>query len=197
MPCMQFRFKQLLNTLDLEDRILATSSCIAFFSVFLPWLSGQQGGSDEIVSYSGFEYFTGYIGATIALCTLIVFLATILPAAGVQFITRRKHREYIKVILGVLAVILTLAALSVLINATYEFSRLNIRFGIYSTFAGSIVCAFYAFWKQQEFIKNAPQEVFHHPEATIQTEHRRESFISPPPPPPPPPLKPEEYKNVR
>lgn len=195
---MQFRFKQLLNNLDLEDRILAISSFVAFTSVFLPWLSGQQGGSEEIVSFSGFEYFTGYIGTTVALCTFAVFLSTILPASGIQLPIKSRSRENLRVFLGVLAVILTLSSLSVLINATYEYSRLNIRFGIYSTFAGSIVCAFYAFWKQQEFIKNEPQEVFHHPEATIQAEPRRESYITPPPPPPPPaPLQPEEYRNMR
>lgn len=197
MPCMQFRFKQLLNNLDLEDRILATSSFVAFLSVFFPWLSGQQGGSEESISFSGFEYFTGYIGTTVSLCTLTVFLLTILPAAGVQFPLKSRTRENLRVLLGVLAIILTLSSLSVLISATYEFSRLNIRFGIYSTFAGSVVCAFYAFWKQQEFIKHEPQEVFHHPEVTLQQEQRRESYISPPPPPPPAPLQPEEYRNVR
>lgn len=197
MPSMQFRLKHFLHTLDLEDRILATSSFTAFLFVFFPWISGQQGGSEKIVSYSGFEYFTGYIGMTVAICTCFVFLSTTLPAMGSTFPIKNRKREYVRVALGAIAVLLTLAALSVLINATYEYSRLNIRFGIYGTFAGSIVCAFYACWKLQEFIKNEPQEVFHHPEVVLPQEQRRETIISPPPPPPPPPLQPEEYRNIR
>lgn len=193
---MQLRLKRILANLDLEDRILTTASMIAFISVFLPWMSGQSGIEEE-VSYSGVQFFTAYIGIAIALCSMGAFLITIVPATGGQLPLKRKQSETLRVALSLLASVLTLAALSVLINVTYDFTRLNIRFGIYGTFAGCIVSTFYAFWKLQEFRKNEPQELFHHPEETMQQEERREPFISPPPPPPPPPMQHEEYRANR
>lgn len=188
--------KRIFSGLDLEERILASASVFAFISVFFPWMSGQW-LSDDAVSYSGVQFFTAYIGIAIAICTLTVFILTVVPAAGGQLPLKRKQRETLRVSLSLLATVLTLAALSVLINVTYDYTRMDIRFGIYGTFAGSVVSAFYSFWKLQEFRKNEPQEVFHHPETPLPQEERRETFISPPPPPPPPPLQPEEYRNVR
>jgi hypothetical protein len=193
---MQQTFKRLLANLDLEDRILAAASLFAFVSVFLPWMSGQW-LSEEAVSYSGIHFFTSYIGMTVALCMLAVFVMTIVPAAGGQLPLKRRQRETLRSSLAILAAVLTLAALSVLINVTYDYTRMDIRFGIYATFAGSIVSAFYAFWKLQEFRKSEPHEVFHHPEEMVQQEDRRDPFDVPPPPPPPPPLAPEDYKAIR
>lgn len=193
---MPLYLKRLLTGLDLEDRILSVSSLFAFISVFLPWMSGQW-LSEEGVSYSGVEFFTSYIGIVIALCTLTVCILTIVPAAGWQLPLKRRQRETLRVSLAALSAVLTLAALSVLINVTYDYTRMDIRFGIYGTFAGSIVSAFYAFWKLQEFRKNEPHEVFHHPEAEVVQEERRDVFASPPPPPPPPPLQPEDYNAMR
>lgn len=188
-------FKRILSGLDLEDRILSAASLFAFISVFFPWMSGQW-LSDDAVSYSGVQFFTAYIGIAVALCALAVCAMTILPATGVQLPFKRRQREILRVTFALLATVLTLAALSVLINVTYDYTRMDIRFGIYGTFAGSIVSAFYAFWKLQEFRKSEPHELFHHPETPLSQEERRETFISPPPPPPPPPLEPEEYRAL-
>jgi len=191
---MQQRLKRLLSGLDLEDRILAISSFFAFVCVFFPWMSGRL--SDDAVSYSGVQFFTAYIGMIIAVCTLAVFLITVIPAAGWQLPLKRKQREMFRTSLGLLSAVLTLAALSVLVNVTYDYTLMDIRLGVYGTFAGSIVSAFYAFWKLQEFRKNEPQELFHHPEVQLAPEDRREPFATPPIPPPPPPLQPEEYRSV-
>jgi hypothetical protein len=131
------------------------------------------------------------------LCTLAVFIMTVVPAAGGQLPLKHRQRETLRSSLAILAAVLTLSALSVLINVTYDYARMDIRFGIYATFAGSIVSAFYAFWKLQEFRRSEIHEVFHHPEEIVQQEERRDPFAVPPPPPPPPPLEPEDYKAIR
>ena len=193
---MQSRLKRLLTVLDLEERILAGAAFVALVSVFLPWMSGQW-LSDESVSYSGVQFFTAYLGIVIALSNIVILFVTIAPALGGSPLLKRRQRETTRVSLAVLSSVLTLAALSVLINVTYDYTRMDIRFGIYATFAGCVVSAFYAFWKLQEFRKNEPQEHFRHPEESSLPEERREMFVSPPPPPPPPaPLEPEEFRDV-
>lgn len=190
---MSFRVQRVLPSLDLEERILAGASLIAFISVFLPWISGEW-LSDDTVSHSGFEFFTSYLGTAVALLHIAILLLTVVPAGGGSVRMKRKTREYMRLALAGQSSILTFAALSVLVNVTYDYTRMDIRFGIYLSFAGCVLSTFYAFWKLQEFRKNEPKESFHHPETPSVVEDVRENFEAPPPPPPPPPLNPEDYR---
>ncbi len=191
---MTSRIQRLLVTLDLEERILTCACLSAFVSVFFPWLSGQW-LSDEFASYSGVEFFTAWLGVLIALMYAGVLVLTIVPAAGGPVMMKRKHREIARVLLSGQATILTLAALSVLINVTYDYTRMDIRFGVYFAFAGGLVSTFYACWKFQEFRKGESHEAFRHPEDMQVVEERRETMTPPPPPPlPPEPSQPEDHR---
>jgi hypothetical protein len=190
---MAFRVQRLLSSLDLEDRILTTASAIGIVGVFCPWISGEW-LSDDPVSHSGFEFFTAYLGTCIALMLLGVLIITIIPAGGGPMLMKRKSREILRLVFSAQSALLTLASLTVLVNVTYEYTRMDIRFGIYITLAGTILGTFYSYWKLREYIRNAPQESFHHPEEPVAIEERREPISAPPPPPPPPPLSPEEHR---
>ncbi len=190
---MAFRIQRLFSSLDLEDRILTGASAIAFAGVFFPWISGEW-LSDDPVSHSGFEFFTAYLGTLVALMQLAIIILTVVPAAGGPVMMKRKPREILRLILAAQSAFLTLSALTVLVNVTYDYTRMDIRFGIYITLAGSILSTFYAFWKMREYLQNAPHESFHHPEEPVMNEERREHISPPPPPPPPPPLSPEEHR---
>ncbi|TSC60646.1 MAG: hypothetical protein Greene041662_197 [Candidatus Peregrinibacteria bacterium Greene0416_62] len=96
-----------------------------------------------------------------------------------------------------LSSILILTALSVLTKVTFEFSRMEIRFGIYVTLIGSLVSTLYAYLRFQEQRKSSVQELFHHPEDIEQVPERNESAPVPPPPPPPRAPEPEEHRLFR
>lgn len=184
----------MLSSMDLEERILNGASLFAFISVFMPWLSGEWLGED-FVSYSGFRFFTAAIGITFFLLHLVQLSISLSPMFGGPQLVRGHRKDVVRLCLTVQATILSLAALSVLTSITYDYTRMEIRFGIYCAFIGSLVSAFYSFWKMQEHNKAGVPEIFHHPdtvEAAPEPHPVHHSHI--PPPPPPPPLEPEEFK---
>lgn len=189
---MVSKMKRIWSTVDLEERILNGAALIALVSIFLPWLSGEWLGGDS-VTYTGFGFYTSFIGIVVFILMLLVVLITIVPLLGGPILIRRRYRESVRLYLASQISVLLLAALSVLTKVTYEFSRIEIRFGIYLTLIGSIIVSVYAFLRWQEERKTQAHGVFHHPEDPVAVNERPESFLTPPPPPPPPPLEPEEY----
>lgn len=191
---MQSRTRRSLAALDLEEKILNSAALFALVSVFLPWFSGEWLGED-FVSYNGFRFFTAFLGTAIFLLHAALLALTVVPLSGGPALVKKRHRETARLILAAQATILALAALSVLTIVTYDYTRMEIRFGIYCTFIGSLITTFYAFWRMQEQRRMESQEVFHHPEDREPHAERFEPAVpAPPPPPPPPPLKPEDHR---
>lgn len=191
---MQSRTRRALAALDLEERILNCASLFALVSVFFPWFSGEWLGEDY-VSYNGFRFFTAFLGTSVFLLHLALLSITVVPLFGGPSFVKRQSREIARLLLSSYATVLSLAALAVLTTVTYDYTRMEIRFGIYATFIGSLVTTFYAFWRLQEQRRLGSPEVFHHPEDHhAESAHTEPSIPAPPPPPPPPPLKPEDHR---
>lgn len=170
---------------------------VALFASFLPWLSGNWLGGDA-VSYNSFGFYTSYIGIAVFIMMLASLLITLVPLFGGPIILKRQQKEIVRLFLALLTTVLLLAALSVLMQVTYEFARMEIRFGIYIEIIASIVVLIYTFMRWQEFRHAGNPDQFHHPEAPVMHSERPESIIPPPPPPPPPPpLSPEEHRHLR
>lgn len=194
---MQIPAKRFLASLDIEEKILLVGSLLAAVSVFFPWLSGEWLG-EEYVSYSGFEFFTSFIGIIIFALHAGLLTIILVPLLKGPQLIRRKYRDIVRFILSSQATILSLAAISVLTKITYDYTRMNIRFGIYLTLVGSLISTFYAFWKFQEFRKSQHDQThFHHPEDFSQPVEEESEPINRTPPPPPPPLEPEEHNLHR
>lgn len=181
-----------LKALELEEQILNGAALAAAGGVFLPWLSGEWLGGDS-VTYTGFGFFTSFLGLAIFGILAFILLVTLVPMAGGPVVIRRRYREYARLFAAVQAGVLALAALSVLTKITLEFGRMEVRFGIYLTLIGSLVTVFYAFLRLQEYRRAQTHELFHHPLDGPVTEERRETAQPPPPPPPPPAPEPEEH----
>lgn len=189
---MESRFSRILQNIDLEERILNAAAVVGLVSVFLPWISGEWLGGN--VRYAGTEFYTSFLGIIVLLLLAFIVLVTASPLLGGPVILRRRNRDAIRLLLASHATVLVLASLSVLTKITYEFTRMEIRFGIYFTLIGCLVTTLYSFLKWQEHLKDQTQETFHHPEDTGPAEDIVESSVPPPPPPPPPPpLEPEEH----
>ncbi len=188
-----------LLSLDLEERILNIGSLIALTGVFLPWLSGEWLG-DDTITYRGFHFYTAFIGYAIAVLHIVLLLITLIPLLGGPVVIGRRLRDPLRLLLGGQAVILSLAALTVLTKVTFEFTRVQVRYGIYVTLTGSVIAALYSLLKVQQQRKLEPQEEhFRHPEDASLEQQRMENFKeeeSLPPTPPPPPLEPEDH-NLR
>lgn len=193
---MVSKLKRMWAMLDLEERILNGAAIVSLAAIFLPWLSGEWLGGDT-VTYTGFSFYTSFIGIVVFLLFVAILLITFLPLFGGPVLIRRKHRDVVRFCLAAQSAILLLAALSVLTKVTYEFSRIEIRFGIYVALVGSIITVIYAFIRWQEDMKSGSQEVFHHPDDHHPVNEKAETtFGTPPPPPPPPPLRPEEHHHL-
>jgi len=169
---------------------------MVLLGTFFPWIGGEQLGGD-MVSYSGFGFYTAIVGLTIFCLELFVLLITLIPLTGGPPLVRKRTREVVRLLATGEATVLILAALSVLIKVTLDQSRLNIRFGIYIALIGSLVALFEAFLRFQEQRRSSVQELFHHPEQSVDPATKEGYFEAPPPPPPPPPLPPEEHRMYR
>lgn len=177
--------------LGLEERILVIASFVSCIGLLLPWISGEWLGSEQEF-YSGLGFFTAVMGWLTLLIHLSVLACTIVPVLGGPVLVKRRQLPLVQLILTLQAVILTLCTLTVLTNVTFEFSRMEVRFGVYITLIGSIMAALYSFLQLQQLHRKDMKEFFHHPEQTP-LERSEQRVAPPPPPPPPPPLKPEEH----
>lgn len=196
LPVASQIFRKLVS-LELEEKILNCGAFVALLGVFLPWIGGEQLGG-ELVSFSGFGFYTTVIGIAVFGLELFVLLITLVPLTGGPPLVRKRSRELVRLLLTGQATILILAALSVLIRVTIvDLRRMEIRFGIYVALIGALVALFEAFLRFQEQRRSAVQELFHHPEQSERTTGKEEFYEAPPPPPPPPPPQPEEHRMYR
>lgn len=190
---MPSKFLRSILALELEERILNAAAVIAAASVFLPWMSGEWLGGDA-VTYTGFGFYTSFLGLTVFLLNLALVLMTLVPLLGGPVLVRKRYREVLRLVISAQASVLVLAALSVLTKVTFEFSRMEVRFGIYFCLVGNLVALFETVLRFLEQRRSSAQELFHHPEDAESPVDRKESLTPvPPPPPPPPPPAPEEH----
>ena len=179
------------QNLDLEERILNAGALVAALSVFLPWISGEWLGGTA-VTYSGFSFYTSFLGLAIFLLNIFIILLTLVPLIGGPVIVRKRYREMLRLIICAETSVLILAALSVLTKVTFDFAHMEVRFGIYFCLVGNLVALFEAFLRFLEQRRAAVHELFHHPEDAVIID-QKEPHATPPPPPPPPPPAPEEH----
>lgn len=183
---MSNRIIQSIKALDLEEKVLNGSACLAIVGTFLPWFSGEWLGAEASSTFSGFGFFTSFLGLCVFLLLITTVCIVLVPALGGPVIVKKRHRDAVRLILSSQAAVLTLAALSVLTRITFEFSRMEIRFGIYLTLIGSLIAALYSFLRLQEYRRLHERGFFRHPEDTAPPPEQ-EAVVAPPPPPPPPP----------
>ncbi len=189
---MAMTIRRALSSLDLEERILHIGSFVAVVGVLFPWMSGEWLGGDQM-TYSGLGFFTAPFGLLVLMLHLSLLGFTFLPLLGGPVLVRRPMLPVVRLLLGSQALILTLGTLAVLTNVTFEFSRMEVRFGIYLSLIGSLVTALYAFLEWQQQRKRNVQELFHHPEQQTPVERDVWKPVGNAVPPPPPPLAPEDH----
>jgi len=154
--------KKILS-LELEEKILNGATLIAFVCVFMPWVGGEWLGG-KTVTFNGLGFFTSFIGLFILLVLSFILLITIIPITGGPKVIRPEYKNSVRLLLAVLATLFTVAIWSVLTKFTFEFSRLQIHFGLYGTLIGSLVASLYSFILIQEDKKNTVNRLFSHNE---------------------------------
>jgi heme/copper-type cytochrome/quinol oxidase subunit 4 len=207
---MQPSFLRAVKYLAIEEKILNLGAILAVVGVFMPWFGGEWFGEPQV--WTGFGFYTSFVGLMIFLAHLFTLSLTVLPMLGYE-VVRSSLKHLLRFIIGLESTLLTIVVLSVLTNVSFDFSQVEIRFGIYLTLVGSIVVALYAFLRMQQQRKREVEEIFHHTEApegglhTLRTVSAlprvlrtdrgtgprerepslssREASVSPPPPPPP------------
>ena len=171
------RMIRALASMEIEEKILNAGAIAAVIGVCMPWISGEWLGGST-VSYSGFGYYTGYMGFSVAALYTYVLLTTFVPLSGGPKLVHRQKKELYRCLASIQATILTLASLSVLTKTTLDFARLEIRFGIYLTIIGSLIASLYTFLRYQEQEKQQLHTLFHHP--SMQPEEEVQEHISSP-----------------
>ncbi|TSC57559.1 MAG: hypothetical protein Greene041619_1075 [Candidatus Peregrinibacteria bacterium Greene0416_19] len=189
---MQSRFIRGLKGLELEEQILNASAVIALIGTLLPWVSGEWFGELDR-THTAFGFYTSFLGLSIFLLLLSILLLTLVPLAGGPVLIPKRFREYLRLFAALQAMILTFAVLSVLTRFTFQYTRMEVRFGIFITLIGCAVTCLYSFLRLQEYRRSLGQELFHHPDDDPIPLQRREVMSPPPPPPPPPPPAVEEH----
>ncbi|HLD08404.1 MAG TPA: hypothetical protein VJB60_05055 [Candidatus Peribacterales bacterium] len=188
-------FLRVLRHLDIEEKILNLGSIVALLGIFVPWFGGDWFG--DPATWSGFQFYTSFIGLLIFLGHVFILSLTVLPLMGYSLV-KTSLRELLRLIVALESVLLTIVAWSVLTNISFDRSQMEIRFGIYLTLVGSIVTSLYAFLRVQQQRHRSVRELFHHPDDTIQPpEHPVERIAADLPPAPPPPSlsqNPEEFR---
>ncbi len=190
---MPQRIIRTVNSLESEEQFLNGGAILAIIGVFLPWMSGEWLGGDSI-TYSGFGFYTSFLGLMVFLLALFILLITVVPLLGGPVIVKKRRREIVRLCLSSAATLLVLSALSVLMKVSFEFTRMELRFGIYVTLVGSIVTLVYSLLRFQEQRRSMGQELFRHPEDEEIPVGQENLFTPPPPPPPPAAPEPEDHR---
>lgn len=185
-----------IGNLELEEQILNGGALVALVGVFLPWIGGEWLGGDS-VRYTGLGFYTSFMGLCVLVLQIFILAITLIPLTGGPVIIRKRYRDTVRFFTTSLSTILLIAALSVLTKVTFEFSRMEIRFGIYIAIIGSLLATVYAYLKYQEFRRSLVQELFHHPEDQPASPHHPERQTLPTPPPAPSPPAAEDHRLFR
>lgn len=192
---MNDKLVRLVRSMELEEKILHVGVLVSLGSLFLPWIGGQWYGI--VQQWSGFGFYTGYIGHAVLLIEAFILVMTISPMFGGPVVVRKSNRNSVRLKLCALCTILLVAGFTILLRLTSEISGAEIRFGIYTSIIGSAIATLYAFLKYQEEIKAQAQALFQHPDETVLKPKPKpvDTFPEdkPPPPPPPPPMPPEDH----
>lgn len=192
---MPSNFIRRVLSLDLEEKILNIGALVAAIGVLFPWVSGEWLGG-QTVSYSGMGFYTSVLGITVFLLNIFVLLVTLIPLTGGPALIRKKYKNLVRLCLTGTATILVIASLSVLTKVTFEFSRMEVRWGIYIALIGSLVATLYSFLRLQESRRAVVREIFHQPEQdTAEPAEQMEMLHqSQPTVPPPPAPEAEEHR---
>ncbi|MDP6575467.1 MAG: hypothetical protein QF755_03150 [Candidatus Peribacteraceae bacterium] len=193
IPIMVPRMLRRFGSLDLEEKIINSAAFIAVIAVFCPWASGYLLGSDP-VSYSGLGFYTSFIGASVLLINVYILALTVVPLTGGPIILKKRKKDNVRLACSAVSTILILSALSVLMRITFQFSRMEIRFGINTALIASMVVTFYAFLRVQEQKKSEVEEIFHNParnDLSGRVDQIKEKVLTPAP------LEPEEHRISR
>lgn len=194
---MYEKFLRMLRAMELEEKVLHTGVLVCIVGLFVPWIGGQWAGT--VQQWSGFGFYTGFIGHAVFLLQLVVLSMTISPLLGGPILVRKARRNSARLALSCISTILLVMSFTILLRLTSQLSGAEIRFGIYVSIVGSAIASLYAFLKYQEERRSLNQALFLHPDEQSVTKPKTTAVADalpedrPPMPPPPPPLPVEDH----
>ena len=184
------RLRRAMSAMEFEEKILHIGLLISFVSLFFPWLTGGSYGEGEFYG-NGFSFRTGFIGHAVLIIDVFVLCMVLSPLLGGPILIRKSIRMTLRLFLLSISTALLIGAMTVLLRLTFEVSGAEVRFGVYSCMAGSILALLYAFLRYQEERQQDTRELFRHPDEQVFVSPSKkvepEPEVVPPPPPPPPP----------
>lgn len=194
---MYEKFLRMLRAMELEEKVLHTGVLLCILGLFVPWIGAQW--SENVQQWSGFGFYTGYIGHTVFLLQLYILVITISPLLGGPILVRKARRNFVRLCLSSISSILLVMSFTVLFRLTSQLVGAEIRFGIYFAIVGSGIATLYAFLKYQEEVRSLNHALFLHPDEQPVSKPKVAAVADsipedrPPLPPPPPPLPVEDH----
>lgn len=172
---MQEGISKKISRLSLEEKVLNGACLASVVFLFFPWVGGEWLGG-QIVRYNGLGFFTSFIGVCIMLLHVFTILVTLVPLSGGPALLHKDSKHIVRFVANLLACVLCVAAWSVLTKFTFEFSRLQIHFGMYVTLIGSVVALLYSFLLHMDAKRKDVHDLFHQqpdvPESLEPEQHR-------------------------
>lgn len=187
-------FLRSLKFLDIEEKILNVSAIVACVAVFLPWFGGEWFGEPKV--WTGFGFYTSFVGLLIFLGQAFIIALTVLPMMGYQLF-RASVRDLLRLIIALQTVLLMIVVYSVFTNVTFDFAQVGIGFGVHLTLIAGIVESLYAFLRIQQQRKRSVKQFFHHPEDHESPEQSPQETLVPPEAPEPPSSEDENLFTTR
>ena len=134
---MYEKFLRILRAMELEEKVLHVGVLVCILGLFVPWIGGQWSGT--VQQWSGFGFYTGYVGQTVFLIQVFIIALTVSPLLGGPVLVKKANRNNVRLNLSCICTILLIAAFTVLLRLTSQLSGAEIRFGIYFAIVGSAI----------------------------------------------------------
>ncbi len=186
-------------SMEFEDQLYHIGVLLTMLGVVLPWFEGRLYGQAQQL-WTGFGFYTGYIGLAVFLVQIFLVTMTLSPILGGPSFIRRSLKTLLRLYLSSASLLALLCAFSFLLSFSLEVAGTDMRMGISLSIIGTAFSVLYASLRfhQQRVLET--RELFHHPDDALQAsllqEEDDEKNKTPPPPPPSPPSL-EDHHNIR
>ncbi len=184
-------------SMEFEDQLYHVGVILTMLGVVLPWFEGRLYGQAQQL-WTGFGFYTGYIGLAVFLVQIFLLTLTLSPILGGPSFIRRSRKTLLRLCLSSASLLALLCAFSFLLSFSLEVAGTDMRMGISLSIIGTSFSVLYAALRLHQQRVLETRELFHHPDDALQAsflEEEDEKNKTPPPPPPSPPSL--EDHNIR
>jgi len=139
------RIKHTLLRLSTEEKVIGLGALAVFAGSLMPWYRTVAAFDSRTTEFGAFSGDLGVVGFVVFLLTLLALLTLLGEHLGIRLPRFGYQREQILFFLMGQGAFLVLLTMAVYLRRSLEFTQAELRFGIFTAFAGAFFAAFAAF----------------------------------------------------